>query len=137
MKKIISVHYSAAAFNISMLLLRLGAGLALLCWHGIPKMMHFAELQHKFEDPFGFGRKISLILTIFAEVFCSVFLILGLFTRLVTIPLLIVLLVALFMIHAPNGGLKEGELALFYLLPVVTLLFCGAGRISVDGMIGK
>lgn len=137
MRKITSVKYSATAFNMSMLLLRLGVGLALLCWHGIPKMMQFGALQHKFADLFGFGQKISLLLVIFAEVFCSIFLILGLFTRLAAVPILILLLVALFMIHIPHGGLKEGELALVYLLPAITLLLCGAGRISVDGMMGK
>ena len=80
--------------------------------------------------------KTSLVLSIFAEVLCALFVVLGLFTRFATIPLIITMLVAIF---GANTGkpLLESELALLYLGAFVTLLFCGPGKLSVDGMINK
>ncbi len=47
------------------------------------------------------------------------------------------MIVAAFVVHMPHGGLKEGQTALLYLIGTLVILFCGPGRISVDGMIGK
>jgi putative oxidoreductase len=69
-------------------------------------------------------------------VLCALFIILGLFTRIAVIPLIIVMLVAIFGANSAKP-LIESELALLYLGAFVTLLFCGPGRISVDGMINK
>lgn len=137
MKKLFSTKYSGTSFNLSMLILRLGVGLTLAFWHGMDKMMHFASYQSRFINFLGLGSKISLALVIFAEFFCALLLVLGLFTRLATIPIIITMLVAIFMVHMPHGGLKEGADALLYLLPTCVILLCGAGKISVDGMIGK
>jgi putative oxidoreductase len=44
--------------------------------------------------------------------------------------------VALFKVH--HGHLfADGERAAIYLACTITILFCGPGKISVDGMIGK
>ncbi len=62
--------------------------------------------------------------------------ILGLFTRLAVIPILIAMTVALFKVH--HGDIfGAGERAVIYLACSIAILFCGPGRISVDGMIGK
>jgi putative oxidoreductase len=135
MKKLLSIRYSAGAFNFSMLLLRLSFGLLMLAQHGMPKLMKFSELSTGFYDPIGMGSKAALILTIFAEVFCSFFVILGLFTRLAVVPLIILMCVAFF--GANKGVVGTGEMALLYLTVYVVLLFLGPGRVSVDGMIKK
>ena len=84
----------------------------------------------------GLGSTVSLTLIIFAELFCSVFLILGLFTRFAVIPIIIGMFVVVFM--ASNGDIfGPGEKGMMYLAASITILFCGPGRISVDGMIGK
>jgi putative oxidoreductase len=134
--KILSTKYSAGAFNFSMLFLRVVFGLLIIIKHGYTKMMNFSTLQTQFYNFLGLGTKTSLVLAIFAEVLCALFIVLGLFTRLATIPLIIVMLVAVF---GANAGkpLTESELALLYLGAFVTLLFCGPGRISIDGMINK
>lgn len=46
MKKLVSISYSEWAFNLSMLILRVGAG-ALIIPHGYNKLVHFAELRTK------------------------------------------------------------------------------------------
>lgn len=133
MKRLLSIRYSAGAFNFSMLLLRVSFGLLMIAQHGMPKLMNFATVARGFYDPMGIGSKTSLILVIFAEVFCSIFIILGLFTRIAVIPLIILMCVAFF--GANGGQVAQGELALLYLTAYLVLLFLGPGRVSVDGMI--
>lgn len=135
MKKLLSIRYSAGAFNFSMLLLRLVVGLLMLTQHGMAKVTHFNEYSAKFYNFLNMGPKASLMLVIFAEVFCSFFIILGLFTRLAVIPLIVVMCIAFFSAH--NGSFVDGEMALLFLTTYLVLLFVGPGRVSVDGMIKK
>jgi putative oxidoreductase len=135
MKKLLSTHYSAGAFNFAILLLRLGVGI-LMMHHGYDKLTHFNEYKEQFMSFLGLGKSLSLSLVIFAEFFCSMFLILGLFTRFATIPLLVVAFVALFEAH--NGDyFGKGELITHFLASYLVLLIIGPGKISVDGLIGK
>ncbi len=135
MKKILSTKYSAGAFNFAMLVLRVGLGVLMLS-HGYSKLIHFNGMRGSFINFLGMGSTLSLSLDIFAEFFCSVFLIIGLFTRLAVIPILIAMSVALFKAH--HGQLfGAGERAAIYLACCITILFCGPGKVSVDGMIGK
>ncbi len=136
MKRLNSIQYSDGFFNLSMLLIRISFGGLLLVNHGMDKLMKFAELQGRFYSFLGLGSKASLILAIFAEVFCSLFIILGLFTRITVIPLIILMLVAIFGVHS-NQPFPQAELAVVYGVAFLVLLFCGPGRISVDGMMKK
>ncbi len=135
MRRLLSIKYSAGAFNFAMLLLRLGLGLLMLLQSGMYKLTHFSELSAKFYNFLGLGDKASLVLVIFAEVFCSFFVILGLFTRLAVIPLIITMCVAFFGAH--SGNAQDGSAALLYLFGYLVLLLLGPGRVSVDGMIKK
>ncbi len=136
MKKILSIRYSTAAFNFSMLFLRVSFGLLIIVKHGYDKMIKFSTLQYQFYNFFGIGTRASLMLAIFAEVLCALFIVLGLFTRLAAIPLIITMLVAIFGFNA-GKSLIESEVAILYLGAFVTLLFCGPGKISIDGIINK
>lgn len=136
MKRISSIKYSAGAFNFSMLLLRIVFGLLILIKHGYDKMMRFSTLENQFYNFLHLGSKTSLMLAIFAEALCGLFIVLGLFTRLATIPLIITMLVAIFGADAAKP-LIQSELALLYFGAFVTLLLCGPGKISVDGMMNK
>ena len=132
MKKFFSVNYSSSAFNITMLLLRLGAG-SLLMSHGYDKLIHFSETKAKFINFLGIGSATSLTLVIFAEVFCAMLVIIGLFSRLVVIPIIFSLSVALFKVHHLNV-FTDGEKAALFLTCFIPILLCGPGKISVDGM---
>ena len=135
MRKLLSTHYSAGAFNTAMLFLRIVAG-GLMLVHGYDKMVHFNETAANMMNFMGIGSKATTALVIFAEFFCSMLVILGLFTRLACIPLIICMGVALFMAH--NGDfLGKGQMAALYLVCYVVLLFVGAGKVSVDSMISK
>lgn len=132
MRKFLSVNYSTAAFNIAMLVLRVSSG-ALIMSHGYSKLVHFADMRMKFMNFMGIGSTLSLSLVIFAEFFCAMFLIIGLFSRLMLIPLIIDLSVAV--IKAHHGDVfGDGERAALYLSCFFTLLLCGPGKASVDGL---
>ena len=136
MKKILSIKYGPAGFNFSMFFLRVVFGLLIIVKHGYVKLRDFSTMQDHFYNFLGLGMKTSLALTIFAEVLCALFVVLGLFTRLAVIPLIIMMLVAIF---GANAGkpLLDAELAFVYLAAFVVLLFCGPGKISIDAMINK
>ena len=135
MSKLLSTKYSTGAFNLGMLILRLAIGI-LLASHGFDKLQHFSTIQSRFINFMGLGQSVSLSLAIFAEFFCSIFLILGLFTRLACIPILI--LFAVILIKVTHGHVfDDGQLPTLFFAATLTLLLCGPGKISVDGMIGK
>ena len=131
-----SVDFSTNAFNIAMLVLRISFGTILMVKHGFAKVMDFNNLQHTFYNFLGMGAKFSLILALFAEIFCSLLIVLGLFTRWACLPLIFTMIIVIYGADA-NKDFIESELAIFYFTAFLVLLFCGPGRISVDGMIHK
>src|SRR5687767_3689580 len=134
MKKIFSTRVSENALSFALLLLRLGAGSAMMIKHGLDKLTNFADKSGQFADPFGIGPTASFALTVFAEFFCAALIILGLFTRLAVISLIFAMSIALFYAH---GGdfFGKGELAGLFLTVFTTLLFTGPGKISLDRFI--
>ena len=69
-----------------------------------------------------------------------VLLIIGLGVRIISIPLIITMLVAIKTVHWGNGfeaGSNGYEIPLYYILMLVSLICTGAGKISVDYLIGK
>lgn len=135
MSRFLSTKYSVGAFNFGMLVLRVFTGL-LLSSHGYSKLVQFSVLKHKFMNFMHLGSTTTLVLVIFAEFFCSIFLILGLFTRFACIPIIIAMSVVVFV--ASHGDIfGHGERGMMFLAATIAILFCGPGKISVDGMIGK
>ena len=132
MRRLLSINYSQSAFNIAMLVLRVGAG-AMCMSHGYSKLVQFSSMKTKFMNFMGLGSTLSLSLVVFSEFFCAIFVIIGLFSRLFVIPLIISMSVALFVAH--NGDIfGAGEKAGLYLTCFITLLLCGPGKASIDGM---
>ena len=67
-----------------------------------------------------------------------VLLTLGFLTRAISIPLIVVMLVAIFMVHLPNGfsaGDNGFEIPLYYMLFLFIFFTQGAGRFSLDRLI--
>jgi putative oxidoreductase len=119
---------------VGLLLLRVGAGVAMALGHGLAKLQRLLGSEPiKFADPFGLGAEISLQLAVFGELVCGVLIAVGLFTRLAVLPFAFTMLVAMFMAHAADPWAKK-ELAFMYLLPAVTLFLTGPGRFSIDWM---
>lgn len=136
MKKLFSTSTSDNAFSFAVLVLRIGAGAAMMINHGLDKLMHFAQKAPRFADPFHIGSTTSLSLVVFAEFFCAAFIILGLFTRLACIPLIVAMSVALFSAHK-GEFFGVGESAGIFLSCFVALLFLGPGKVSLDRFIAR
>lgn len=67
-----------------------------------------------------------------------VLLALGLLTRLISVPLIVVMLVAIFTVHLPNGfssGSNGYEIPLYYMIFLFIFLSHGAGNYSLDRII--
>ncbi len=136
MKNFLSIRYNSGSFHVSMLLLRIFAGVLMIFNHGLPKLMEYSTRKNEFYHFMGMSSQFSLTLAIFAEFFCSTLVLLGLFTRLSVIPLIITMLVAIFGAGA-GKPLLQSELAIQYVVIYIVLLLCGPGKISVDRMISK
>lgn len=134
MRRIFNTNINHATLNFGLLVLRIAIGGFMLA-HGYPKLeklMAGGDIQ--FADPIGVGVILSLIMAIFAEVFCSVLVVLGLGTRLAVIPLMVTMLVAIFIVHVPDGFQKQ-ELPAHFLLVYFFLFLSGSGKYSLDHFI--
>lgn len=83
---------------------------------------------------------LNAYLVTYTEFLGFIFLALGFATRIISIPLIIAMIVAIKVAHWENGfsASENGyEIALYYMLMLITLLFNGAGRISIDFLIDK
>ena len=58
--------------NLGLLFLRISVSAMMLFGHGASKIVNFSDKAASFPDPLGVGSTFSLVLTIFAEIFCSV-----------------------------------------------------------------
>lgn len=117
--------------NLAKLIMRLGFG-GFMLTHGIPKLMKlFAGGTIQFPDPLHVGATTSLLLTVFAEVVCAVLILIGYKTKWAAIPLVITMLVAAFIVHAPDP-LGKKEFALIYAIGFLCIGMLGAGKYSVD-----
>ncbi len=74
------------------------------------------------------------------EISGSILLLLGLGTRLISLPLMFVMLVAIFTVHIGNGfaaGSNGFEIPLYYLAMLFSLVVTGSGKFSLDYLIWK
>lgn len=142
--KIIKSYYSclseskkASLKDLGLLVLRVSIGLLMAFGHGLGKLQKlFSDAPIQFADPIGIGVTASLALSGLTEFFLSIFIVFGIFTRLATIPLIFNMVVALCFVHL-HDPFSRMEPALLYLVPYVTLLLTGAGKISADSLLRK
>jgi len=136
MKRLLTTSCTNTSFNIAALIMRLTFGSMIFLTHGLSKLKNFGKLSETFPDPFNLGHQPSLMLVLFAEVFCSFFVVIGLFTRLAVIPMLITMLVAVFVV-SKGQSLVSMEKAVLYMGAFTCILFVGSGKYSLDGVLGK
>jgi len=122
--------------QIGALVFRLGIGLMMALGHGWGKLTSFGELSAGFPDPLGVGSPASAALAISAEFACSLLITVGLLTRVATVPLIITMLVAALSIHADDPFARK-EKALLYLCSYLAITCMGAGRLSLDYVLGR
>lgn len=106
-----------------------------------PAMMKLGNINGIIEWFSGMGMPfpaLNAYLATATEVSGFVLLFLGLGTRLISIPLIFVMIVAIFTVHIGNGfeaGNNGFEIPLYYLLMLFSLIITGPGRLSLDAMV--
>lgn len=135
--KILQTDVNPKYRDFGLLILRLAFGLSMFFGHGLGKWGRLlGDEEIKFADPFGLGPAASLALCVFAEGFCSLLIVLGFKTRLASIPLIINMVVAFFVVHL-NQEFGQQEKSILFAFAFLTIFFTGAGRYSLDQMLGK
>jgi putative oxidoreductase len=119
---------------IGVLMLRIGAA-ALMMSHGWGKLQMLLNGQwDKFADPIGFGKMFSLVGAVGAEFFCALLVGMGLLTRAAAAPVVFTMLIAAFVVHAPDPFQRK-EMAIIYALIFLVIMFTGGGRFSLDSLL--
>lgn len=138
-----------ATASLGILILRVLIGLMMLVGHGIPKIEGFAALKELSYVPDFFPLKymspqISLIATIAAEVGAATLIILGFATRPAAFVFAFSMVIAVFGYHADDPWfftmptlVESKELGLLYLIPMIAIIFSGAGSFSADAALYK
>lgn len=116
--------------DIGLALLRIVPS-ALMITHGYGKFLKLINGNFEFPDPLGIGQTPSLFLAVLGEFICPVLVIIGFKTRWTAIPPAITMLVAAFIVHAPDP-LGRKELSLLYATVFIVIILLGPGRYSVD-----
>lgn len=83
---------------------------------------------------------VSAFMAMVTEVTGIILLALGLGTRLIAMPMMFIMLVATFTVHISNGftaGDNGFEIPLYYFLMLFALVVYGAGKYSLDHLIGN
>ena len=138
--------------SLGLLVLRIGVG-GFMATHGWGKAQMVLDGKFSdFGDPIGLGSGLSLVLVAGAEFVCALMVVVGAATRFAAIPPIIAMGVAAFVAHgadpwtmgeaarlfmakeAEHWGSKEP--ALLFLLGFLTLALTGAGRFSLDAVLG-
>jgi putative oxidoreductase len=122
--------------------------------HGFAKIAHgpenFANILHALGVPFP---TIMACATIAVELLGGLAVFIGAFVPLVSVPMIVVLLVAIFTVHTPNGfssikllsvdafgahfGQPGYETDLLYMAGILALVVGGAGPLSLDRLLFK
>ena len=129
------LSYQPLSTDVAALVLRIIFG-GLFVYYGYLKFAGYDQMLTQFPDLIGIGSKLSLILVIFAELFCGALVLIGLFTRLAVIPIFITMFVAYFIAHAKDP-FEVKQIALVFLILSIVIFLLGSGKYSMDKLIQK
>ena len=124
------INYRSLHTELGILLLRLIFG-GMFMYVGYLKISAYKQMLSMFGDPIGIGTELSIVLVIFAELFCGFFVAIGFLTRVTVIPILIVMIVVLFVVHIKDQFVMIQLPFVYWLLCFVIFIF-GSGRYSLD-----
>jgi putative oxidoreductase len=138
------VNQDSPAASAALLAMRIIAGLTLFVSSGAPKLLHLSALIVKGADPLHVGGLAApaMIYAAFALGICTLLIVIGLATRYAALFTAISLAATLLLIdHALTldyldpGHNSHPEVTFLYLVTYVAMVFTGAGRYSLDGIV--
>lgn len=140
MQKFMTCSYMDSWREYAPTVLRLATGV-IFALHGWQKLQGGIPATAGFVGSLGFPMpELFAVLLIAAELGGGIMLVLGLLTRWAAKALVVVSLVALFLVHLPNGFFMATggyEYILLLLAASVSLMLTGAGKWSLDRMLWK
>ena len=127
--------------DAGLLALRLICAGSLFLKHGIEKVVTFSAMAQHFPDPIHIGPAPSLFIAMLGDFVCGLLLIVGLGTRWAAIFSFMNIFVAWSLVHhfvwVGHGPLVDhGESIVLYLGVMIALALAGAGRYSLDYVLG-
>ncbi len=122
---------------LGLLALRLALG-AIMIAHGYPKVFGGMQQHAAFVHSLGIPAWLGYV-SAFAEFGGGILLVVGFLTRCAALAILIDMLVATFAVHFKHGFTGEGNYQFTLALAAMafSLLFTGAGPVSVDAVTGR
>jgi putative oxidoreductase len=132
MKNFLNLGFIPKNKDFAVLLLRVWIGFSLFIQHGLFKFMHFSQLWGHFPDPLHLGTYFSLIFSTIADGVCSVLIAFGIATRPAAIISAIDVLVVFGLMRHFSFSHGDGELVYLYLGALLTIIFMGTGKYSLD-----
>ncbi len=136
-----------ATASLGILALRVLTGLMMILGHGLPKLNDYAKLKEFFFVPDFFpftmlGSPGCLIACIVAELGAALLIIAGFATRPAAFVLGFCMVFAAFgrmgsapWFQTPPTLVDTKELSVLYLIPMIAIIFSGAGLYSLDSML--
>ncbi len=138
-----------ATASLGFLILRVLVGAMILIGHGIPKIRGFTLLKENFPVPDFFPLRLmthpmSLMATVGVEVVVAGLLIIGMATRPAAFLLAFIMVVMAFSYYGAAPWFQSSptlietkEIPVLYLIPLLAIIFSGAGSYSLDAAICK
>ena len=137
MKALLGLGFIPLDADLGLLLLRVSFAALMVVFHGWEKLMTARRQFHTFPNLIGIGSELSYVLVVWLEVFGAVLIALGLFTRLHALGLAFTMFIAWLVWHKRRfTGSNAGEMAFAYMFGYLLLFLAGAGRYSLDHVLG-
>lgn len=136
-REIAGLHFIPISIDLGLLIVRLICAGLMLFFHGWEKLVTAPRQFHTFPNLIGIGSELSYVLVVWLEVFGALLIAVGLFTRWHALGLATTMFIAWLLWHERRfTGKNAGELPFAY-MSVYLLLFCtGAGKYSLDHLLG-
>lgn len=137
MAELFGLHFIPENADLGLLILRVTSAALMLAFHGWEKLMTARRQFHTFPNLIGIGSELSYVSVVWLEVFGAVLIALGLFTRIHAFGLAFTMFVAWLLWHKRRfTGANAGEMAFAYMAVYLLLGLSGAGKYSLDYLLG-
>lgn len=117
--------------NLGKLVLRVGFAAMMIALHGLPKVQNLLSDDPQFVSVLGMSAMLSLILAAIVEMVFPILIILGYKTRLAAIPMIVIMLVAIFEYHSDDSFAMR-EKPILFLIGFIAIALIGAGKYAID-----
>jgi len=137
MRELLGLRFLPFDADLGLLLIRVVLGALMIAFHGWEKLMTARRQFHSFPNLIGISSELSYVLVVWLEVFGALFIAVGLLTRLHALGLAFTMFIAWLLWHKRRfTGENAGEMAFAYMAAYLLLFLTGAGRYSLDRLLG-